>query len=88
MEVFTQSARLALVDCLQRLGLDEQGGEVLRVRRRPRDLGGDGPARTVQAGQPAVDEGLALPDVQVAPCALARVAGAVAAAAPLYAVFR
>ena len=86
MEVFIQSARLALVDRLQRLGL-EQDGEVLRVRRRQRDLGGDGPARAVRAGQPAVDEGLALPDVQVAPCALARVVGAVAAAAPLYAVF-
>ena len=84
MEVFIQSARLALADRLQRLGL-EQGGEVLRVRRRPRDLGGDGPARAVQAGQPAVDEG---PDVQVAPCVLARVVGAVAAAAPLYAVLR
>lgn len=87
MEVFIRCARLALADRLQRLGL-EQGGEVLRVRRRPRDLGGDGPARAVQAGQPAVDEGLALPDVRVAPCALARVVGAVAAAAPLYAVFR
>lgn len=87
MEVFIQSARLALADRLQRLGL-EQGGEALRVRRRPRDLGDDGPARAVQAGQPAVDEGLALPDVQVAPCVLARVVGAVAAAAPLYAVLR
>lgn len=43
MEVFIQCARLVLADRLQRLGL-EQGGEVLRVRRRPRDLGGDGPA--------------------------------------------
>lgn len=32
MEVFIQSARLALADRLQRLGL-EQDGEVLRVRR-------------------------------------------------------
>ena len=85
MEVFIQSARLALADRLQRLGL-EQGGEVLGVNVGALD--GDEPARAVQAGQPAVDEGLALPDVRVAPCALARVAGAVAAAAPLYAVFR
>ena len=60
----------------------EQRGEVLRVRRRPRDLGRDGPSRAVQARQPAVDEGLVLPDVEVAPRALARVVDAVVAAAP------